>query len=415
MSGTTPPHDIIIVKRLEEEEHEAHSSAWKVAHADFMTAMMAFFLIMWLINATDEDVRKTIAQYFNPINLSDDIVPRKGLTDPQEEQDEGTSDDGAKPSAVKNTQGANVGQGEDVQQGAREQALFQDPYASIAAIAAKAKEPADTQPDVTASAQGKRDAGTGDAQRDPFDPAYWQSVAGAGGTSTSGTQTHAATGPQGAVAMQGPAAGQGAAAQQGAAAAQGAASPAVRNDLFLNNPAASPTEAKANAGRAGSWEKPGEQSPQNAQKLEAEIAAAVSKTGAPQDGPHVEVRITKEGLVINLTDDANFSMFAVGSAQPNPQLVQVMDKVAKVLAGRSGQVVIRGYTDGRPFRSDLYDNWRLSTARAHMAHYMLTRSGLEEKRIAKIEGLADRNLKNPGDPNAPENRRIEILLKEPVS
>ena len=47
-------HELIIVRRHEEEEHEHHSSAWKVAHADFMTAMMAFFLIMWLINVTDD-------------------------------------------------------------------------------------------------------------------------------------------------------------------------------------------------------------------------------------------------------------------------------------------------------------------------------------------------------------------------
>ena len=46
-------HELIIVKRHDDEEHEHHSSAWKVAHADFMTAMMAFFLIMWLVNVTD--------------------------------------------------------------------------------------------------------------------------------------------------------------------------------------------------------------------------------------------------------------------------------------------------------------------------------------------------------------------------
>src|SRR5262245_43548843 len=53
-------HELIIIRRVEEDEHEAHNSAWKVAHADFMTAMMAFFLIMWLINATDEETRKGI-------------------------------------------------------------------------------------------------------------------------------------------------------------------------------------------------------------------------------------------------------------------------------------------------------------------------------------------------------------------
>lgn len=44
-----------------------HGGAWKVAYADFVTAMMAFFLLMWLLNATSEQQRQGIADYFNPI------------------------------------------------------------------------------------------------------------------------------------------------------------------------------------------------------------------------------------------------------------------------------------------------------------------------------------------------------------
>lgn len=43
-----------------------HGGAWKVAYADFVTAMMAFFMLMWLLNATTEKQRKGIADYFNP-------------------------------------------------------------------------------------------------------------------------------------------------------------------------------------------------------------------------------------------------------------------------------------------------------------------------------------------------------------
>lgn len=43
-----------------------HGGAWKVAYADFVTAMMAFFLLMWLLNATTEKQRKGLADYFNP-------------------------------------------------------------------------------------------------------------------------------------------------------------------------------------------------------------------------------------------------------------------------------------------------------------------------------------------------------------
>ncbi len=43
-----------------------HGGAWKVAYADFVTAMMAFFMLMWLLNATTEQQRKGIADYFTP-------------------------------------------------------------------------------------------------------------------------------------------------------------------------------------------------------------------------------------------------------------------------------------------------------------------------------------------------------------
>jgi chemotaxis protein MotB len=133
---------------------------------------------------------------------------------------------------------------------------------------------------------------------------------------------------------------------------------------------------------------------------------------ATDASPAVSVKATAEGVVINLTDDAVYSMFPVGSAVPDAKLVVLMEKIARTLAERDGDVVVRGFTDGRPFHSDSYDNWRLSAERAHMAYYMLVRGGLDEKRIVAIEGHADRGLKNTDDPNAAENRRIEILLRK---
>jgi chemotaxis protein MotB len=59
----------VIVKKFEIVEGGHHGGAWKVAYADFVTAMMAFFLLMWLLNATTEDQRKGLADYFSPNNL----------------------------------------------------------------------------------------------------------------------------------------------------------------------------------------------------------------------------------------------------------------------------------------------------------------------------------------------------------
>ena len=77
-----------------------------------------------------------------------------------------------------------------------------------------------------------------------------------------------------------------------------------------------------------------------------------------------------------------------------------------------GQIVIKGHTDARPFKSKTYDNWRLSSARAHMALYMLTRGGGGKDRFNRVEGYADQDLKVPSDPLAASNRRIEIYLLE---
>jgi chemotaxis protein MotB len=55
----------IIVKRVKKYAHAHHGGSWKVAFADFATAMMAFFLLMWLMGATDEKQKGAISEYFN--------------------------------------------------------------------------------------------------------------------------------------------------------------------------------------------------------------------------------------------------------------------------------------------------------------------------------------------------------------
>lgn len=62
----TPLRPIIVKKVIEEAHAGHHGGAWKVAYADFVTAMMAFFLLMWLLGATTEKQRKALADYFAP-------------------------------------------------------------------------------------------------------------------------------------------------------------------------------------------------------------------------------------------------------------------------------------------------------------------------------------------------------------
>ncbi len=62
---------IIVVKKIMPGHGGAHGGAWKIALADMMTAMMAFFLLMWILGATNESQRKSIADYFKPTTHSE--------------------------------------------------------------------------------------------------------------------------------------------------------------------------------------------------------------------------------------------------------------------------------------------------------------------------------------------------------
>jgi chemotaxis protein MotB len=60
----------IIVKKINKGGHAAHGGAWKVAYADFVTAMMAFFLLLWLLNSASQEQLEGISNYFAPISIS---------------------------------------------------------------------------------------------------------------------------------------------------------------------------------------------------------------------------------------------------------------------------------------------------------------------------------------------------------
>jgi chemotaxis protein MotB len=69
----------IIIKKKKGGGHGHHGGAWKVAYADFVTAMMAFFLLLWLLNATTEDQKKGIAEYFTPTSVSNSNAGQNGV------------------------------------------------------------------------------------------------------------------------------------------------------------------------------------------------------------------------------------------------------------------------------------------------------------------------------------------------
>ena len=71
MAGDSKKLQPIIIKRIRKSGHAKHGGAWKIAYADFVTAMMAFFLLMWLLGSTTEGDKKGIADFFNsPLKVS---------------------------------------------------------------------------------------------------------------------------------------------------------------------------------------------------------------------------------------------------------------------------------------------------------------------------------------------------------
>jgi len=69
----------IVIKRIKKVEGGHHGGAWKVAYADFVTAMMAFFLLMWLINTTTPEQKRGIADYFAPQSIAQTVSGSGGV------------------------------------------------------------------------------------------------------------------------------------------------------------------------------------------------------------------------------------------------------------------------------------------------------------------------------------------------
>lgn len=252
----------IIIKRVKKVQGGGHhGGAWKVAYADFVTAMMAFFLLMWLLNATTEDQRKGIADYFNPTI----------------------------PIAAVSGGGADALNGESV------------------------------TAEATLSKVSKR-----------------------------------------------------------------------------------------------TTENPSQMSPpSDAADVPESVAEALEQamTGeAAELSEHLSLRLTPEGLVIEVTDREGAPLFASGSAKPSPALIALSGYIADALSDVQNGIKITGHTDSLVFRNrGDYSNWDLSADRANTARRLLLSAGKRETRILEVSGKAATQplFDNASDPR---NRRISITL-----
>ena len=160
-------------------------------------------------------------------------------------------------------------------------------------------------------------------------------------------------------------------------------------------------------GRAAAEEKQ-EQRLQLQQRIERRLAESARMQRLARQ---VRVVATPVGVRIDLVDDADFSMFALGTTVLVPEARELLGAIADSLRGDRSQLILRGHTDALKWRPGVTaNNWSLSSGRAEATRQALLRGGIAESRFARIEGVAAREPLIAGDPADPRNRRISVLV-----
>ncbi|MGE3622508.1 MAG: flagellar motor protein MotB [Bdellovibrionales bacterium] len=327
---------IIIRKKKKGGDHGHHGGAWKVAYADFVTAMMAFFLLLWLLNVTTDIQRRGIADYFAPASISKSESGAGGIFAGESI----TSVSGAQisqytPPSVDEVTVATAGQGEEGDEDTKN----------------KSEHAGDGKTDM----EGK---GTGFADKDQK------------------------TGSEGAAPD---------------ATSAGAAEASPESTL-----------SKADQAIVAAMQREEQAFKQAEEVLKQAIL------GSPEFrdfANQIVIDRTPEGLRIQIVDRDKFSMFPSGGATPYERARDLLRLVGKVVARLPNNISITGHTDSTPFQAgSSRDNWTLSTSRANTSRAELVAAGVDDQRVQRVVGLADRDPYVPADPKDPRNRRISIVL-----
>jgi chemotaxis protein MotB len=287
--GSNQPPKVIVKKIFVEGHGGHHGGAWKVAYADFVTAMMAFFLLLWILGATTEKQRKSIADYFAPtlVELKENSAGSNGLFG-----------------------------GESI--------VDRDNYAH------KATQNGARSLTVPFSATGGPEAGSG-------------------------------------------------------------------NDGSLTNPT---REALAAEDR------------KNFERMRRQVMSEIKSNGKLSKlAKHIHFVRTRDGMRIDLIDDADYSMFALGTTALESEADELIGLVADAIAPSANPIMIRGHTDSLAYGNPAnMNNWMLSSGRAEAVRRRLAAGGIAEDRFERIEGVADREPMIADNPADPRNRRVAVTL-----
>jgi len=459
VSAAQDHQEIIIIKRSHDDHDDHHGGAWKIAFADFMTAMFCLFLVLWLVNAANEETKQAVASYFNPVKLVDRNRSVKGLYDAQGIQEiEVIASEGTGKAGSGETDAAGGGQAEKTGAPTGDAEFFADPYESLDQIASRyeAGDAADGEPmSGFKSWSSEQSDAPAETFFDPFAPERWtdmprQPLSDSPLSETGQPPVPAVEGQPGETVPVGtdpdaepvpPNLSERFGEPSGETAAGNGERPAFEGDTARTVQSAGPdtaegatpaetdarpvelAEAEATAGdidtppdaqsEPADPVDPSAQAIAEAEQLRTELTDAL--TQAFGDGNVLVEQLTVEAMpdaiLISLTDNLQIPMFEIGSAVPSGPLVVALEKVGGVIGARAGGIRIEGHTDARQFAPGTSDNWQLSGDRARAAYYMLVRGGVPEDRFRAVTGKADRDLADAADPLSARNRRIDILLE----
>ncbi len=122
--------------------------------------------------------------------------------------------------------------------------------------------------------------------------------------------------------------------------------------------------------------------------------------------------ITTDGLRIQIVDEKNRPMFALGKADLQPYTKTILREIGKMLNDVNNKISLSGHTDGKPYPTGDkgYSNWELSADRANASRRELIAGGMDVNKVLKVVGLSSAVLFDKKDPLNPINRRISIVV-----
>jgi len=152
---------------------------------------------------------------------------------------------------------------------------------------------------------------------------------------------------------------------------------------------------------------------ENVQQLKERLEKAILQTEQFKAlSNQIEIKVTPEGLRIELLESKNGTFFDTGGTVLNANGRELLTVLAQQLSSAPNSISIEGHTDSLPYANDAgYGNWELSADRANAARRLMQEKGLRHDQVSQVRGYADQRLRLPKSPYDPSNRRITLIVQ----